>query len=292
LGSSTIDRVNRRAWARPGVVDYFSHLEAWTEDAGEAALLARVASEARGLPILDIGIGGGRTVPLLRAISEDYVGIDYMEEMVVAALRRFPEADIRHGDARDLSAFDDGSFAVVFFSANGLDAVPHDDRRLVFNEARRVLCPGGMFAYSTHNLSHRNAGKAPWDPRQAWPRDIRRVVRRLVRLPLAIRGHLRNRRLIVRGTDWAMLNTPLYDFGLVIHYTTLPATLDELDAAGFAAEVEVYDMEGEAVSSRGAVAGTKWFHLLARVAARSLDRDLLEHVAPPGARGVEEAEVE
>jgi len=274
------------------VVDYFSHLETWSEDAGETALLARVASEAHGLPILDIGIGGGRTVPLLRAINEDYVGIDYMEEMVAAASRRFPDADIRHGDARDLSAFGDGSIAVVFFSANGLDAVPHDDRRLVFSEARRVLRPGGLFAFSTHNLSHTNAGKAPWDPRQAWPHDIRRVARRLVRLPLAIRGHLRNRRLVVRGTDWAMLNTPLYDFGLVIHYTTLPGTLRELDAAGFAADVEVYDMEGESVSSRDEFGGTKWFHLLARAAARPLDLDLLEHVTQPGARGVEEAEVQ
>jgi SAM-dependent methyltransferase len=265
--SSTIDRVNRRAWSRPGVVEFFSHLEVWSEDAGEAALLDRLREAARDQPILDIGIGGGRTVPLLRSISSNYVGIDYMPEMVDAATRRFPDADIRHGDARDLSTFADGSLGVVFFSANGIDAVPHDDRPLVFSEARRVLRPGGIFAFSTHNLNHRNAGKAPWDPRQVWPRDIRRIARRFVRLPRAVRSHLRNRRLVVHGNGWAMLNTPLYDFGLVIHYTALPTALGELAAAGFEPGVEVYDMNGQPVTVGGDVGGTKWFHLLARTPA-------------------------
>lgn len=265
VGSSAVDRVNRRAWARPGVVDFFSHLETWSEDAGEVTLLARIADEVRGQPILDVGIGGGRTVPALRAISEDYVGIDYTPEMVAAAAARFPDVDIRYGDARDLSVFREGSVALVFFSANGLDAVSHDDRQLVLREARRVLRRGGVFAFSTHNFSHKNAGKAPWDPRQAWPRDIRRIARRFVRLPHAIRGHVRNRGLVVRGGGWAMLNTPLYDFGLVIHYVSLATAIQELANAGFGEDVEVYDAFGERVATRGEVARTKWFHLLARV---------------------------
>jgi SAM-dependent methyltransferase len=270
VGSSAVDRVNRRAWARPGVVDFFSHLETWSEDAGEATLLARIADEVRGQPILDVGVGGGRTVPALRAISRNYVGVDYTPEMVAVAAARFPDVDIRHGDARDLSDFRDGSFALVFFSANGIDAVSHDDRRLVLREAHRVLRPGGVFAFSTHNFSHQNAGKAPWDPRQVWPRDIRRIARRFVRLPHAIRGHVRNRGLVVRGDSWAMLNTPLYDFGLVIHYVSLAAAIEELATAGFGKEVEVYDALGERVASGAEAGGTKWFHLLARVPGESV----------------------
>ena len=37
----------------------------------EAAGLAAIASEARGRPILDLGVGAGRTVVALRAVSED-----------------------------------------------------------------------------------------------------------------------------------------------------------------------------------------------------------------------------
>jgi len=247
------------------VVERFASLEVWPEDAGEAVLVGRFAEEARDQPLLDVGIGGGRTVPLLLAISSDYTGIDYTQEMIDAARARFPGVRCEWGDARDLSRFADGSFAVVFFSANGIDAVDHDGRVRIMAETRRVLRPGGVYAFSTHNLEHRNAGRAPWDPRQRWPRDPRRVLRRVARLPHAARAHLRNRGLVVRGDGWAMLNTPLYDFGLVIHYATLAETVRELTDAGFSADVEVYDMHGNRLEPGASTASTKWFHLLARV---------------------------
>ncbi len=285
---SGVDELNRRAWARRRTVDMFAQLQAWSEDAGEAAVIARVTEEVRGQPILDIGIGGGRTVPLLRELSSDYVGIDYTPEMVEVAAKRFPEARIEWGDARDLSAYEAGSFGLVFFSANGIDAVPHDDWRRVLREARRVLRPGGVFAFCTHNLDHRNAGRSPWDPRQRWPRDPRRVARRFLRLPRAIRGYLRNRGLAVRGDGWAMLNTPLYDFGLVIHYVSLPVAVRELVDAGFAPDIEVYDMFGERVPADEPPTHTKWFHLVARAAeptsGEAMVPDLLARTQPVSAQ--------
>jgi len=41
-------------------------------------------------PILDLGVGDGRTVAALREISEDYVGLDYVNEIVVECQRKFP----------------------------------------------------------------------------------------------------------------------------------------------------------------------------------------------------------
>jgi SAM-dependent methyltransferase len=263
--TSGVDQINKRAWARKDVVELLSTSRTWSEDAGEAAVLLAIAEEVDGGAILDVGIGSGRTVPALRAISENYVGIDYTPELVAVAVERFPGVDIRVGDARDLSPFDDDSFALVFFSANGIDAVPHDDRQLVLREARRVLVPGGVFAFSTHNVDHRNAGRAPWDPRQVWPRDMRRVARRLVRLPRGIRAYRRNRQYASRGNGWAMLNTPLYDFGLVIHYVSLSTAIEELTAAGFSEAVEAYDMFGQRLDVGAPAHGTKWFHLIARV---------------------------
>jgi SAM-dependent methyltransferase len=221
-----IDSLNRSAWSKPGVVEYFRTLDDWSEDAGEPAVVSRIAGEVAGRPVLDVGYGGGRTVPILTAISEDYVGIDYTPEMVAAAQARFPGIRLR--------------------------------------EAHRVLQPGGVLSFSTHNLDHRNAGRAPWDPRQRWPRDPRRVIRRLARLPIAARAYLRNRRLASSGDGWAMLNTPLYDFGLVIHYASLTEVIRELSAAGFAGEVEVLDMFGDSLGPGDDTGVTKWFHLVTR----------------------------
>src|SRR4029077_6207672 len=122
----------------------------WT-DPGEQAALQSVRADASNQPILDLGVGPGRTVSLLREISTDYVGLDYTSELVLACRQRYPEVRILHGDARDLSQFSDGSFQLVVFSFNGIDAVNAEDRLTILREARRVLRPGGALLFSTHN---------------------------------------------------------------------------------------------------------------------------------------------
>ena len=108
---------------------------------------------------------GGRTTSLLRLVSSDYVGIDYTPELVELCRRRHPDADIRLGDARDLSDIADGSQGLVVFSNNGIDAVDHDGRERVLSEAHRVLGAGGVLCYSTLNkdgpLFGAHPGNAP-----------------------------------------------------------------------------------------------------------------------------------
>ncbi len=121
-------------------------------DRGEKALYNHIANEAAGKPILDIGVGGGRTVPHLTAISADYTAIDYSPEMVAAFAARFPGLRVLQADAVDLSAFDDASMFLVVFSCCGIDMVGPAGRRKILHEVRRVLAPGGAFIFSTHNL--------------------------------------------------------------------------------------------------------------------------------------------
>ena len=62
----------------------------------ELAHAARAAPVVvRGQPILDLGVGGGRTVPLLRAVSSDYVAVDYTPAMGEACRRRPCGDDLR-----------------------------------------------------------------------------------------------------------------------------------------------------------------------------------------------------
>src|SRR5579862_5345833 len=133
----TIDASNRLTMARPDVVGGYARKAELSPP--ELAMLAAVRDEVAGQPILDLGVGGGRMVPALRDLSQDYVGIDYSREMVTAARRRFPGVRIEYGDARDLSAFHDGTFRLVVFSCNGLGMVGHDDRQRVLDEVHRVL---------------------------------------------------------------------------------------------------------------------------------------------------------
>ena len=122
----------------------------------EAALLARVKEEVQGQPILDIGIGGGRTTPYLLQISQAYTGIDFSESMIQTGREKFPGVDLLTCDARDLSRFRNGQFAAVFFFGVGIDDMTGADRLLVLKEIHRVLRRHGTFILASHNLDAPN----------------------------------------------------------------------------------------------------------------------------------------
>ena len=75
-GARRFDDVNRPGWAE--VADEYA-IEGWT-DPGELGALTYVADRTRGLPVLDLGVGGGRTYALLHLLTSDYLGIDYIPE--------------------------------------------------------------------------------------------------------------------------------------------------------------------------------------------------------------------
>ena len=71
-------------------------------DAGERVAIAAIREEVRGKPILDLGVGTGRTIPLFAPLTHDYRGIDYLQAMVDECRARYPAARVDLGDARDL----------------------------------------------------------------------------------------------------------------------------------------------------------------------------------------------
>jgi len=104
-----------------------------------------------GATVLDLGCGAGRTTKPLAERGFDVVGVDKSEEMVAAAREIHTELDFRVGDATALS-FPDESFDYVLFSNNGIDCIyPESKRTQALREVRRVLRPGGLFGFSSHN---------------------------------------------------------------------------------------------------------------------------------------------
>lgn len=278
-GAGPVDDANRPTWA--AVADEYA-IEGWG-DPGEVVALRLVADRARGRPVLDLGVGGGRTTSLLRLVSDDYTGIDYTPELVALCRNRHPGEDIRLGDARDLVGIPSGSMALVVFSNNGIDAVDHDGRARVLAEVHRVLEPGGTFCYSTLNkdgpLFGAHPGNAPgitWqigsllpalappvpdqepshsdsgdpgaeDP--AWVTAMRNWRR--------LRGHTRDE------GEWGMAPFAAHQFALVTHFITVRGAEQELDAHGFDLEA-IVPCDGTVLLAPGGTTTAMYFHLLAR----------------------------
>lgn len=230
---------NQHAYTSPDAVAFYAGFDEITP--AEAVIFTTYAEEIGRANLLDLGVGGGRTTQLLASVALDYTGIDYVPALVEAARRRCPGADLRVGDARDLGEFGNDEFDMVLFSFNGLDYVSHADREVVLGEIRRVLRPGGLFVFSTHNLHKARPVRLPSPGR---PRLQRRWLGKLRRWPTLLARHLRMRRQEQRGDGWAVLNDEAHDYQLLTHYTTRAAQEQQLLHHGFT-PVSCYAADGE-----------------------------------------------
>lgn len=104
--------------------------------------------------VLELGPGYGITTRWLTEHGGELTAVEVDPALAGGLRQRFPDVDVREGDAADLP-FDDETFdAVVCFTM--LHHVPspeHQDR--LFAEAARVLRPGGVFAGSDSVVSLR-----------------------------------------------------------------------------------------------------------------------------------------
>jgi SAM-dependent methyltransferase len=139
-----------------------------------------------GAAVLDLGVGGGRTTPHLLARAGRYLGVDYSPEMIRLCRGKFPGVEFRQADASSMPLLNDKSFDVIFFSFNGIDWLwPSEKRHSCIRECWRLLRPGGVFIFSSHNPCSIVVWRG-WDPGR-----LRSFSRRITRgskilFPLAV----------------------------------------------------------------------------------------------------------
>lgn len=244
-----MNATNARTMAAASVVSGYANQSDLSP--AERAMLDQVRDEVRGRPILDLGVGGGRTVRALREVSDDYVGLDYSLPMVHAARRRFPDVRIEHGDARDLSAFADGSFHLVVFSCNGLGMLGHDDRLRVLGEVHRTLAPGAAFLFSTHNRSspEHDAGFR-WPAFEPSLNPLKLAVRsaRFARRVVArVQNRARHVPRETRAATYSIINDVCHDYGTLLYYIDLAEQRRQLEDVGFQPGAAACDLAGRPI---------------------------------------------
>jgi SAM-dependent methyltransferase len=230
----------------------------------EEQLIRSLSGRFENNPILDIGVGPGRTTPFLKAKTSHYVGIDYAERMLKPCKAKYPEANLLRCDAREL-CFRDESFETVFFLFNGIDDVGDADRLLILREIHRVLRPGGMFGFSGHNLdglikSAFKFGGFTWQ--EGLLESLRENAQRIWRYGLGMLNHVRMRKFEVHEPNYSIINDQSHSYRLLAYYMSKDRQIAQLEAAGFG-HVEVFGLDGRMIGA-DEHCSDRWLHYAAR----------------------------
>lgn len=229
----------------------------------EEAILERLAERLRGGTLLDLGVGAGRTTPYLRALSRDYLGVDYSGGMVAACREKFPGVAFQECDARDMSSLGRGKFDFVLFSFNGIDSIDHAGRLLVLQETFSSLKPGGLFLFSSHNL--RMPVERPWHLEvYTWGIHPRLI---LYNAKCALRNTLnfwRHKGAQRRGENYRILVDSQLDFQMKNYYIEPAEQVKQLEAQGFR-EIKIFGQNGRPCAvDAPELAAVRHVHYLAR----------------------------
>lgn len=219
----------------------------------EVILLARYREALAGRA-LDVGCGAGRLLGYLCALGADAHGVDIAPEMVARCRLRLPGADVRVGDLSALGEAVEGPFSAIVLSANVLDVLDDGQRRAALAEIRGLLGPGGVLAFSSHNLAHWDRLAAQRTPArglrrvraiagQAAHRSPAWMAEALVRLPRRRSNRRRLGPLQHRAGDHAIVNDAAHDYSLLHYYISRAAGERQLSELGYAV-LDVLELDG------------------------------------------------
>lgn len=246
------DAINKKTMAH-SVDEYASIVHEQLNDQ-ELAGLHSVIDHIRNGRILDIGVGAGRTTNGLLAISENYLGVDYVPEMIERCTQKFPGIRFQQADARSMKQLDDGTFDLIFFSCNGISMVDHPGRLAILSEARRLLSVGGIFIFSTCNMDSPQYRLRFSFPSFRPSKNPLKIVARTAVFVTATITRLANRarfyRHQVKTAEYAVLNDVCHNYRTMLYFITPDSQRKQLLASGFNQRIDCYDLAGRPIESR------------------------------------------
>jgi ubiquinone/menaquinone biosynthesis C-methylase UbiE len=243
--STSIAKANRANY------DSLVRVEAYAGVVGlkkpEQAILDLLKAKAPFKRMLDIGVGAGRTTPYFAEIAEEYIGIDYSENMIKHCRRKFqknPNVSFKVADSRKLSAFEENYFDFVLDSG-ALDSVEHEDRLRILHEIWRINRAGGYFCFATSNLAAMlQYCKAELS---ANPKILARTILKLLLircLNSEMWKHVRGKHSNLEHT---MFITGADEWGLKTYCITPKAQINQLKNVGFN-NIQMYDLQGKRIT--------------------------------------------
>jgi len=255
-----IDSLNKNFYLSKTAASWYAEKEFVLPE--EQSFLREFGAEINGRDMLDIGIGAGRSTRYLLPLAGSYIGVDYSPDMVKEAGVHFPEARLEERDARDLSAYGDGQFDFVMFSFNGMDCLSHEGRMQTLGEIHRVLKPGGLFAFSSHNRD-KPKGK-PYELRFLnRSKHPARMLKNLWRYWEGIRDWRASLHCAVDTEEYSLRHDSGNFFKVPMYYISMREQARQIERLGFTLEA-IYDGNGRRAKERDIDPVSSWIFYACR----------------------------
>ena len=231
----------------------------------EAFILSYVGKEIENKAVLDIGVGAGRTVPYLTALTNNYTGIDYSPGMLRYCRSKHTGVRLLQCDARKMDPFQDEAFDVVIATWNAIDDSDHNDRLKILKEVRRVLRPRSLFIFSAHNRDSQTRSAYRFRGFVSAPDPVQSIKSNAIRVKRYVTGilnHLDLKRREVHNREYALINDPSHNFRLLTYYINKESQVEQLERIGFS-DIEMVDASGAFISP-GQVCRDGWIYYVCR----------------------------
>jgi SAM-dependent methyltransferase len=235
------DEINRRVYYSPRVYRWYL---AESLTAAESLCLSKYRLHIEHKDVLDVGVGAGRTARFLAPLARRYEAVDYSPVMVEYVKRTLPKISVRQADFRNLTAFAGESFDFILATDNVIDALAHHDRLRALGEAYRLLRPGGVLAFSSHNLRYKKAFSGP---QLRWSWNPVRFAANCVGFGLSMRNHRRVAPLRITTSEYALLNDAGHRYACLHYYAERSTVSAQLARAGLRC-VDAFDRDGRVLS--------------------------------------------
>ncbi len=255
--------INSRLYSRADLVREYADLNLFPP---EATAIVRYHDDIVGKRVLELGCGAGRLATYLRPHTEHFVGLDFSPHMVEFCRQNVEGPRFLQGDMRDLTAFADGSFDTVFAVYNLFDAVSHEDRLRVLAEVRRVLAPGGLLIFNSHNRNYAHLGVGP---HLRFSRNPFTLARRVVEYFQSRANHRHIKAHQVFEIDYALVNDSAHNFAVLHYYISRASQAKQLAGAGFHL-LECLDESGLTLAAGDDDRDCSTVHYVARPLAKQL----------------------
>lgn len=253
---------NHLTYSSGKVVSYYEKYQ--TLQKPEEKIVSILKNELTEMSMLDVGIGAGRTTIYFAPLVKNYTGIDYSAKMVDSCINRFKKqfsnCTFLCEDARSLSSFADGSFDFVLFSFNGIDYVSPQERVDILKQINRVLRKGGLFCFSTHNIS-----SLMHMPFFEFRLNIPAAIKRIFEVK-KIRSINKKQLELVPKADFVIINDGAHNYGLQTMYVRSDFQIEQLLKDGFSS-IRIFNIsEGIEITDNNKINAEKekWLYYLCK----------------------------